>query len=224
MRHDIRNKPDYASLHLELDSGDAVVTEAGAMMAMDPALQMKSSFQGGLFAAAKRMVGGESLVLNTYTATGAAQRLDLAPSTPGDVVHVPLAGTLFMQSGSFLAATPGVSLDTKWNGMKGFFSGEGLFLLKAEGQGDLWLSSYGAIEAIDVDGSYVVDTSHIVAFESSLTYRVTRSGGMKSLFLSGEGLVCAFSGRGRLWFQTRSGPSLASFLHPFRRVKQRNDD
>ena len=66
----------------------------------------------------------------------------------------------------------------------------------------------------------MVDTSHIVGFEDTLSYNVGRVGGMKSLFLSGEGLVCNFTGRGRLWFQTRNAPALASFLNPFRPQKR----
>jgi uncharacterized protein (TIGR00266 family) len=127
--------------------------------------------------------------------------------------------TLMLQSGSFHAATPGVEITSKWNGAKGFFSGEGLFLIKTSGSGDLFMSSYGAIEMVEVQGSYVLDTSHIVAFDASLTYNI-RTGGMKSLFFSGEGLVCHFSGRGRLWYQTRSAGALAAFLHPFRPQKK----
>ena len=84
------------------------------------------------------------------------------------------------------------------------------------------MASYGAIHEVDVQGSYVVDTSHIVAFDESLTFRVKSSGSMKSLFFSSEGLVCEFSGAGRVWVQTRNAPALAGFLHPFRPV-QTND-
>ena len=126
---------------------------------------------------------------------------------------------VMVQSGSYCASTPGVTVDSKWGGAKTFFSGEGLFMLRCEGQGDLWMSSYGAIHEVDVQGSYIVDTTHIVAFEESLTFAVRRIGGFKGLFASGEGLVCEFSGHGKLWFQTRSASSLASFLHPFRMVK-----
>lgn len=226
MRHTIKNRPDYASLHLELDTGEAVVTEAGAMMAMDPDLELQTNLQGGFLAAAKRALGGESLFLNTYTATGSGQRLDIAPASPGDLVHVSLDGGegLTVQRGSFCAATPGVELDSKWGGAKTFFGGEGLVMLKCSGTGDLWLSSYGAIHEVQVDGRYTVDTSHIVAFDSSLTFRLTKTGGMKSLFLSGEGIVCAFEGHGRVWIQTRSAPVLAGFLHPFRAVRRSNDD
>ncbi len=221
MRFDIRNRPDYASLHFELEQGEQVITEAGAMMGMSAGLDMKSNMTGGLLGAAKRMVTGESLFLNTYTAKSNGQRLDLAPGPPGDLAHVALDHeSILVQSGSFHANTPGVEMDSKWNGARGFFSGEGLFLIKASGTGDLFLSSYGSIQVIEVDGTYTLDTSHIVAFDESLTYSIGKMGGMKSLFLSGEGLVCHFSGRGRLWFQTRSAGALASFLHPFRPQKK----
>jgi uncharacterized protein (TIGR00266 family) len=223
MLADIRNRPDFASLHLVLSSGESVYTETGSMMGMDPRLKLESNFKGGLFAAAKRALMGESLILNTYSATGEAQRLDLAPSQPGDVEAVEMTGqALVVQKGSFLAATPGVALDAKWAGAKGFLSGESMIMIRATGNGTLWLSSYGAIALTQVDGSYEVDTSHVVAFDESLQWNVTRAGGMKSMFLSKEGLVVRFTGRGRVWFQTRAAPNLASFLHPFRTVKKSN--
>lgn len=224
MQHEIRNRPDYASLHIVLATGEAVVTEAGAMMGMDPALKMETNMKGGILAAAKRALGGESVFMNTYTATGDGQRLDLAPSAPGDLAHAALDGTkaIMVQKGSYCACTPGVTVDTKWGGAKSFFGGEGLLMLKCHGQGDLWMSSYGAIHEVQVNGSYTVDTGHIVAFEETLTFNVTKAGGMKSLFLSQEGLVCAFRGTGRLWIQTRNAPALASFFHPFRRVQTKN--
>ena len=224
MQFEIQNKPDFASLHVVLDEGEQIVTESGAMMGMSPDIDMKTNMKGGLFAAAKRFVGGESIFLNTYTATAAGQRLDIAPASPGDMEHLSLSGPAVMvQSGSFCASTNGVTLDTKWGGAKTFFGGEGLVMLKCSGQGDLWFATYGAIHPVDVDGSYIVDTGHIVAFEESLSFNIRKVGGLKSLFFSGEGLVCHFSGTGRLWLQTRNVPALASFLHPFRRVKPKNN-
>ena len=225
MQFEIKNRPDFASLHVLLDSGDQVVTEAGAMMAMSPDVTIETNMQGGVFGAAKRVFAGESIFLNTYTGTGPAQRLDLAPSSPGDMVHIPLSGgAVKVQSGSFCAATTGIDVDTKWGGAKTFFGGEGLTMLHCSGNGDLWVSSYGAIHEVQVSGTYTVDTGHIVAFDDSLSFNVRRVGGLKSTFLSGEGLVCEFSGTGTLWFQTRSAPALASFLHPFRRVKPKTNN
>ena len=106
--------------------------------------------------------------------------------------------------------------------MKGFFSNEGLFLIKCSGQGDLWFNTYGALIEIDVDGSYVVDNGHIVAFTEGLDYSVNSIGGMKSLFFSGEGLVCRFQGKGKVWVQTRQVSPFLWWVYPFRPVKQDN--
>ncbi len=192
-------------------------------MGMSTGLSLETNMKGGIMGAAKRALGGESLFLNTYTATEDNQRLDIAPSAPGDLKHIEMVGKdVMVQSGSYCCCTPEVSLDTKWGGAKSFFGGEGLFLLKASGQGDLYVSSYGAIHPLEVKGSYIVDTSHIVAFDATLQYNVRKVGGLKSLFFSGEGLVVEFSGTGRLWIQTRAVPALASFLHPFRAVQSNN--
>ena len=225
MQHEIKNKPDFASLHFQLDSGEQVVTESGAMMGMSSDLKMETNMKGGLLGAASRALGGESVFLNTYTATADGQRLDIAPSMPGDMEHIPIGGKAVMvQSGSYCASTTGVTVDSKWGGAKTFFGGEGFIMLRCSGQGDLWISSYGAIHAVQVDGSYTVDTGHIVAFEEGLQFTVRKEGGMKSLFFGGEGLVCEFSGKGTLWFQTRNANALAGFLHPFRRVKPKSND
>ena len=124
---------------------------------------------------------------------------------------------VFLSSGAFLAAPPSVQIDTKWQGARGFFSGAGLFLLSATGHGPLFFAAYGGIHAVDVGpAGYVCDTGHVVGFTSGLSYQVTKVGGLKSLFFSGEGLVCRFSGQGRLWVSTRNPSMLVSFIQPFR--------
>ncbi|MCG8685972.1 MAG: TIGR00266 family protein, partial [Desulfobacterales bacterium] len=116
-----------------------------------------------------------------------------------------------------VASTMGVEIETKWQGFtKGFFSGENLFLIRASGQGDLWFNTYGALIEIDVEDDYVVDTGNIVAFTEGLDYKVTKVGGYKSLFFSGEGFVCKFRGNGSVWVQTRKMPAFTSWLYPFR--------
>ena len=110
-----------------------------------------------------------------------------------------------------------VEVESKWQGLtKGFFSGESLFLIRAKGQGDLWFNTYGAMIEIDVKGDYVVDTGNIVAFTDGLDYKVSKVGGYKSLFFSGEGFVCRFSGEGKVWIQTRGVDAFLSWLHPYR--------
>ena len=97
-----------------------------------------------------------------------------------------------MQSGSFLASSAGLEVDSKWGGSKTFFSREGLFMLRVTGQGDIVLSSYGAIHAIDLQPgqTYTVDTGHMVAWTEGINYAVRKVGNWKSTFFSGEGSSC----------------------------------
>jgi uncharacterized protein (TIGR00266 family) len=225
VQSEIRHNPDFGLVRVVFDQpGEQVITEAGAMVARDTAIDMKTNMQGGLGGALKRkLLGGESLFQNTFTATAPGQSIWIAPPSEGavEVINLQPGMEIFMQSGAYLASTPGVTLDTKWQGAKGFFSG-GLFLIRAYGQGQIWFSSYGGLHTVDLGqqyNGYICDNSHMVAFTAGLQYNVSKLGGLKSLFFSGEGLVCNFQGQGRLWMQTRNPGSLASFLHPFRPVK-----
>lgn len=227
MQHQILEKPDFSMVQIQFDApGEQMICESGAMVARDSGMEMKTSMQGGFMAAMKRkMLGGESLFQNTFTATAPGQTLWVAPAPEGDVQELHCDGStpVFLQSGAFLACAPTVQLDTKWGGAKGFFSGAGLFLLRAAGTGPLFFSCYGGIHPVDVGpAGYIVDTSHIVGWTGGLDYRVTKVGGLKSLFLSGEGLVCEFRGQGRVWVSTRNPASLAAFMHPFRPVKPKS--
>lgn len=227
MRYELLDKPDFGMVKVTLDQpGESMIAESGAMVSRDSGIEMKTNMQGGLLGAAKRkMLGGESLFQNTFTATQAGQTMYLAPGPEGDLEVLEMDGTqpVFLQSGAWMASAPTVTLDTKWGGAKGFFSGAGLFLLKCEGTGPLFFNCYGGLHAVDVgQAGYICDTSHIVGFTAGLDYRVTKVGGLKSLFFSGEGLVCEFRGQGRLWISTRNAASLATFLHPYRRVERSN--
>lgn len=227
MRYELLDKPDFGLVRVAFEQpGEQMIVESQAMVARDGGIEMKTQMQGGLMAAAKRKVlGGESLFQNTFTATAPSQSLWLAPNAEGDVMALEMNGTyeVMLNSGAFLASVPSVTLDTKWGGAKGFFSGTGFFLLKCAGHGPLFFASYGGIHAVDVGPQgYICDTSHVVGFTSGLNYNVNKVGGLKSLFFSGEGLVCNFHGQGRLWMSTRDASSLAAFVHPFRRVQSRN--
>lgn len=224
--YQIDHSPAYASLTLKLQPRQTLLVEAGAMAAMDTTLTMTSKMRGGVLKSVSRMFAGESLFLSEFTASDRPGELVLAPGVPGDIQHYDLQGHtgLMIQSSGFVACDPSVNLDTKFQGMKGFFSGESLFLVKATGTGDIWFSSYGAIIEIPVNGSYVVDTGFIAAFEDTLNYSVEVLGGLsmrnlKTSLFGGEGLVCRFSGQGRLWIQSRQISPLVNFLNAFRPTK-----
>jgi uncharacterized protein (TIGR00266 family) len=215
MKYRILSRPSYSLLELELDKGEEVIAETGAMVYMRN-VELKTQMKGGIIGGLKRsLLGKESFFINRFVSQGNGL-IGLAPPYQGDVVHVDLQGRIYAQSGAFLASSPNVDIDTKWGGTRTFFAGEGLFLLKIEGAGDLFLSSFGGIEQVDVEDTLVVDTGHIVAFEEGLDFKVRRAGGLKATLLSGEGLVAEFRGTGKVWIQTRSIGEyigwLASFL------------
>lgn len=216
----IEAQPDYSFLTVGLAANQTLKVEASAMATMDTNLRMKTKMRGGL----GRLLTGESLFINEFTAESGPGEIGIAPGSPGDMDHVYLNNqTIYLQNMAYVASSPGVNLETKWQGfIKGFFSGESLFLIRCSGQGDLWFNTFGGMIPIDVNGEYVVDTGHIVAFTEGLQYEVGRIGGYKSLFFSGEGLVCRFHGQGRLWIQTRKFASFAWWVYPFRPQKSRD--
>ncbi len=214
MKHEVMYGQVYALGVLTLDPGEKVQAEAGAMVSMSDTITVETGVKGGVFSGLKRKVlGGESFFIETFTAQGAGE-VTVAPSLPGDIMPIELQGqTLLVQSGSFLAATPDVEIDTKWGGAKTFFSGEGLIMLRCSGVGTVFVASYGAIHPIDLaDGErYTVDTGHMVAFDESVTYEVGRAGSWKTT-LFGEGLVCKLTGPGRFYLQTRNPIGLVDWL------------
>lgn len=222
MQHRILTRPTYAMLEVDLEPGEEFVSESGAMAWMSPNVKMHTSTRGGALSGLKRkLLAGESFFQNTYTAEGGPGTLALAPRSAGDIAELALDGDLILEKSSFLGSEPGVKLDSQWQGLRGLLN-EGLFVMRAEGRGMLFFEAYGQIEEIDVDGEYVVDNGYAVAWESSLAYRVTRARKIRS-FLFSDQLLLRFSGRGRLWTQSRSPRSLASFLYPFRPQKRNND-
>ncbi len=228
MQHQLIDTPDFGMLQITFEQpNETIVAESGAMVAMDTGINMQTSMRGGLLAAAKRkMLGGESLFQNTFTASGPGQRLFLAPGPEGDLRAMNLAPgqSFFLQSGAYVAHVgEQLVLDTKFGGVKGFFGGAGFFMLKVTGPGTVYYCSYGALHEIDVPPEgYTIDNDHLVGFTEGLEYNVRKFGGFRGLFFSGEGLVCDFSGQGKIYLQTRNAGALASFLHPFRPVQSKS--
>jgi len=216
MKIDIQYKPSYAMALVDLAGGERIMAEGGALVSMSPGISIetrRSAATGGILKTLKTgLLGGESFWMNTYTAGGTGGQVALAPTLPGDIAEVDLNGTVFVQATSFLAGAPHLDFDTRFQGLRGFFSGESLFFLKISGTGPLLIASYGGLEMMEIDGSMVVDTGHIAAFDEGLSYRIGKVGGWKSLLFGGEGLVAHFSGKGRLWLQSRTVPGLSGWL------------
>ena len=217
MQVDIRYQPSYALAIVTLEKGEHIQTEAGAMVGMTPDIEMKTAAQGGFRHSLGRMVGGESFFLNTYTGKHTGDIIALAPPLPGDIAVIELNGDAIMvQSGSYLASSEGVKVDTKWSGAKTFFGREGLVMLWVSGHGKVIIASYGAIHpmSLEKDEHYVIDTGHIVTFEEQMPFKIKKVGSWKSTMLSGEGLVIDLEGPGNFTLQSRSQVSFLDWISP----------
>jgi len=229
MRHQILYQPSYSLALVQLDRGEQIMAESGAMVSMSPTIKLEAKMSGGgVLGALKSAVGGESLFRTTFTADSGPGEITLAPSTVGDVMAVELQGSrFFVQPGSYLAGDARLSINIQGS-PRALLSGEGLFLLVVEGSGLLLLSSFGAIhpKQLAADEEYIVDTGHIVAFEHTVTYRIEKATGqsqglggflkgMVQSTLAGEGFVCRYRGPGRIYLQTRQLRGFASQLIPF---------
>ena len=222
MQAEMEFTPSYSLLTVQLAPGESVKAETGAMVAQQGVSMKTGMGGGGLFGGIRRMMGGESFFMNTFTADGAGGWVSLAPPTPGDIRSFDLMPgvNLFIQGSSFLACSENVQTDTKFQGFRGFFSGESLFFIRAyaeRGAGIVYYNSFGAIKqlAVTPEQELVVDTGHLVAFSDDVQYSIGKVGGIGSLIAGGEGLVMKFRGNGQVWIQTRNLASLADKLTPF---------
>jgi uncharacterized protein (TIGR00266 family) len=228
MEVSIQYGPSNTAAKIDLQDGEVITAEAGSMIAMNGNLSVETSThkkgKGSFLKSLKRMFAGESFFLNHYTSNGSGE-LWLSSTLSGEMITKELSEgeTLIVQAGSFVAAEHSVNMDVGWQGFKNILSGEGLFWLKLTGPGKIVLTSFGCIyEVIDDDDGYVVDTGHIVAFEESLNFSISKAGtSWFSSFLGGEGFVCKFSGRGKIWCQSHNSREFGSQLTPFLRPKKR---
>lgn len=218
----------FGSARVELGPGERFVSESGALYHATPNVDVDVTTRtrggGGILKGLGRLFAGESFFLSTYTTDdGQPGAVGLAPTLQGSVARIDLDGaTGWLCTGaSFLGAGAGLGLETRFQGLKGLFSGEGLFLVEVRGEGPLLVSAFGSLFEETVEGELVVDTGHVVAFEDTLTYETSRAGGSwLQSFLGGEGFVMRFRGSGRVWLQSHSpndyGQLLGRILPPRR--------
>lgn len=231
MNFSIDHGPSFAWLKVKLEPGESIQAEAGAMVTRSPALEMDTRLNAGrgagffrkvwafVIALMRKFLGGESVFINEFSGPQGGEVV-IAPSLSGQVVHHRLSDgqRLLVQAGSYLASTGTIDSKLRWGGLRTLFGGEGLFLLECTGEGDLFVNAYGSIVPMTVNGSYLVDTGHIVAFDGTLDFKIKGvSGGLKSFFLSGEGLVCSFEGQGTVYVQSRNVSALIGWISPFLR-------
>ena len=217
MEIEIVHRPSYSLAVAKLTPNERIRAEAGAMVSMSGGVNIETKAEGGILKSLGRAVlGGESFFQNFFVAPAQGGEVTLAPELPGDMMLIELRGRkLMIQAGSYVASEDGVELTAKVS-VKAFMSAEGIAMLEASGTGKLLVSSYGAIveRSVPTGEKYIVDTSHLVAFDANMAVSPKTVGGFKSTLFSGEGLVVELTGPGMVYMQTRSPQALINWIIP----------
>lgn len=225
MNVDIKMGPGSALAQVTLEPNEVLTAEGGAMVTMSGDMSIETTThkkgKGGILKGLKRMLSGENFFMNHFTASANGGEVLLSCTLPGDMmVHELNNEKIIVQAGSYVASSHDINIDFGWQGFKSFFSGESAFWLNISGTGKVVINSFGAIYPIEVDGEYIVDTGHIVAFTEGLDFKISKPGkSLVSAFLGGEGLVCKFQGKGTVWCQSHNNGSFGQALGPMLRAR-----
>lgn len=217
MKTNIKGGHAFSYVEVELEPGESIMTEPDAMSSMDASLDLTAHFNGGVIKGLlRKYLGDESLFISRFkNSTSAPRRLTIVQPTPGEILCRELKDEeYFLVPGAFLACEEGVNIGLSFAGFASWIAREGLFRIKVSGNGKVWFGAYGALLEKEVNGEYIVDTSHLVAYDPSLRLNLQLAGGIFSSFFGGEGLVTRVSGQGKIIIQTRSISSLAGWLNP----------
>jgi len=197
-------------LVVNLEQGEKITAESGAMTYMDPNIEVhtrkrEKSLLGSIGLA---IFGRQSFWVNDYTASNGPGEVAFVSAPVGDIetLEVKPNQGYVIQKSAYIASTENINLNVKWEGFtKGLF-GQGLFMIKVTGDGSLFINTFGAIDkhTLKPGQTLVVDNFHLVAFSDTCNYKVTRFGGLKETLLGGEGLVTRITGPGDIYIQTKN--------------------
>lgn len=212
---------DMQIVEVELDPGETVIAEAGAMNYIEPDIsfeakmgdgsQPNEGMMGKLLAVGKRALTGESIFLTHFTHAGheGKRRAAFAAPYPGKILPVDLkeiGGEIVCQKDAFLCAAMGTQVTIAFNKKigAGFFGGEGFILQRLRGDGLAFMHAGGTVIERELKGETLrVDTGCLVAFSPGISYDIQSAGNLKSMFFGGEGLFLAtLSGHGKVWLQS----------------------
>ncbi|BFH73719.1 TIGR00266 family protein [Sulfurisphaera javensis] len=208
---------DLQYLKVVLAPGEGIYADAGHMVAKQSTVTMQTKLRGGLLAGIKRALTGGSFFVTEFYGPG---ELYLSGIFPGKILQIPLnGGGILAEAHTFLAAETTVNYEAQLARLTaGWLGGEGLFLAKFNGFGNVFLHSYGDVIIKDLAPGEIlqVEASHLMAFQQGMNYDVQLVGGLRSIFFSHEGLFfVTIQGPGRVWLHTLTAEQLASALIPY---------
>lgn len=212
-----------------LNEGEMMITESGAMSWMSPNMEMETTSGGGLRKMFGRMMSGEKLFQNHYTAMGGRGMIAFASSFPGSIMPVEIGPgrEIIAQKTAFLASEAGVELSIffRKNLGSGFFGGEGFIMQKLSGMGTAFLEIDGSVVEYELKPGQqiVVDTGYVAAMDGSVRMDIQEVPGLKNMFFGGEGVFnTLLTGPGHIWLQTMPISGTAAAMAPYLPLNDNN--
>ena len=206
----------------QLNAGERMITEGGAMAWMSPNMKMETSSNGGFGKALGRMFAGEKIFQNVYTAQGGPGMIAFASSFPGSIRAFEIAPgqEMIFQKSAFLAGEAGIQLSVHFNKKlgAGFFGGEGFILQRVSGSGTMFAEFDGHVVEYELSPGQqlVVDTGYLAAMSGSCQIDIQAVPGVKNMLLGGEGIFnTIITGPGRVWLQTMPVSNVANAIRPY---------
>ncbi len=206
----------------ELEDGEKMITEGGAMSWMSPNMKMETTSNGGLGKAFGRAFSGEKMFQNIYTAQGGPGMIAFASSFPGSIRAFEIAPgqDMIFQKKAFLAAETGVELSVHFRKKvaSGLFGGEGFIMQKISGQGIVFAEFDGHVIEYELQAGQqiVVDTGHLAAMTASCNMDIQSVPGVKNMLFGGEGFFnTVITGPGKVWLQTMPISNVAGAIGPY---------
>lgn len=205
----------------DLEANETMITEKGAMSWMSPNMKMETH-GGGVGKMFGRMLSGESMFVNTYTAVGGKGLIAFASSFPGDIVAMEITPDkpMVCQKSAFLASTSGVELSVFFQKRigSGLFGGEGFIMQKLSGNGVAFVEFDGSIKeyTLQAGQSIIVDTGYLAAMDATCSLEIQSVPGLKNMMFGGEGVFnTVVKGPGRVYLQTMPICQMAGSIRPY---------
>ncbi len=201
---------DMQVVEIELDPGEGVRAEAGAMMYMEAGIEMQTG-SGGMFSGFKRMISGESFFITSFAYHGKGKgHVAFGAPYPGKIIPLDLSlyhNRFICQKDAFLCAAAGTDIEVAFNKKlgSGLFGGEGFILQRLVGDGMAFIHAGGTIikKELEADEVIHVDTGCLVGMSSRIDYNIKFIGGFKNALFGGEGIFLAtLSGPGTIFLQS----------------------
>ena len=210
MKFEIKYQPSYSMLEVELEKDERITGESGSLTYMSPNIDVdartrEKSLLGSLKTS---LLGGQSLFVTDFTSMDGPGKVALVAAPIGDIIKLDITpeNGYIIQRSAYLASTNNIDLDVRWEGFTRGLFGQGIFMVKTTGNGDLFINSFGALDkhVLESGEQLVVDNFHLVAFSNTCEYEVRKFGTWKDTLFSGEGFVTYIEGPGDVYIQTKN--------------------